>query len=104
MKSTEMPTVGQFLGLILEEDQALLKLAQSDTTGKINLFSADAERITGQITATDAGFRAKIITPDIAPEEILAATSAYRDSLAEFEAQRLKVSGRLKILIRKLNS
>lgn len=96
--STEMPTVGQLLGLILEEDQTLLKLAQADTAGKISLFSADADRITGQITATDNAFRAKVITPNIAPEQILTATSAYRDSLAQLDAQKLKVSRALEEL------
>lgn len=95
LAKTEMPTVGQLLGLILEEDRSLLKLAHTDTTGKISSSSADADRITGQITATDNAFRTKVITPNIAPEQILAATSAYKDSLAELEAQRLKVSGAL---------
>ncbi len=95
---TEMPTVSQFLGLILEEDQTLLKLAQSDTSGKINLFSADAENLSSQIANTDAGFRAQITRADITPEKILAETSSYRNSLAQLEAQRLKISGALEDL------
>jgi hypothetical protein len=96
--NTEMPTVGQLLGLILEEDQALLKLAQLDTNGKINLLSVDVQNIAGQITNTDSGFRDKIIKPDIAAETILAETASYRDSLAQLEAQRLKISGALEEL------
>ena len=98
LSNTYMPTVGQLLGLILGEDQALLKMAQSDVTGKINLFDADAKNIAGQITNTDAGFRDKITRPDIAPETILAETASYRNSLAELEAQRLKISGALEVL------
>ena len=73
-------------------------MAQSDVTGKINLFDADAKNIAGQITNTDAGFRDKITRPDIAPETILAETASYRNSLAELEAQRLKISGALEVL------
>lgn len=98
LKNAETPTIGQLLDLMLEEDQALLKLAQSDTAERINLFSIDDERVKSQIADTDAAFRAQVINPDIAPEKILAATSSYRDSLTGLEAQRLKVSKALEEL------
>ena len=104
LSNTYMPTIGQLLGLILGEDQALLKMAQSDVTGKINLFDADAKNIAGQITNTDAGFRDKITRPILRQKQFL-----QRPHLIEIRSPSLKPKDsrspeRLKFLIRKPNN